>query len=247
MFFDKSKEKVKNVDVVLTNDSFNELHADFTDLDLTVSSGDYFEIHYRGPEDKKPVVDQNENAITLTEPKVNRENGKIWHKKFVRVQLVTGEDIGRVAVEIPKDKKLDQLDVDLTSGDAKMEDLLLDNLKFDSTSGDVKIKKAQIQELKIDVTSGDVKLSNVAVSTGNASLVSGDFRMKDSRITNSLNVSTTSGDNLVENTEVDQCDLNTMSGDNSIFGGQSTHAQIGKEMNGSHLKMSTLSGDNTVR
>lgn len=52
MFFDKNKE-VKNVNEVLTNDSFTVLHAEFTDLDLTITSGDHFEIHYRGPEDKK--------------------------------------------------------------------------------------------------------------------------------------------------------------------------------------------------
>lgn len=247
MFFDKNKEEVKNVNEVLTNDSFTELHAEFTDLDLTVTSGDHFEIHYRGPEDKKPVVDQSENTIRLIEPKVDRENGKIWQRKFVKVQLMTDEDLGQVKVVVPKGQKLDQLDFILTTGDAKMQDLLLDNLKYNSTSGDLKIEKAQIQELKIDVTSGDVKLNNIAVSTGSASLVSGDFRMSNSSIADSLTVSTTSGDNLVENTEVDQCDLSTMSGDNSIFGGQSTHAQIGKEMNGSHLKMTTLSGDNTVR
>lgn len=248
MLFDKNKkDEVKNVNTVLTNAAFTQLHVKLTDLDLAVVSGDHFEIRYRGAEDKKPSVTQTGDAIELKEPKVERRNGKIWQKKLIKVELVTTDDIGKVTVVIPKDHKLNQLDVDLTSGDAKMQDLLLNDLKYSSASGDLKIETVQVQKLKIEVTSGDVKLRDVGVSTGKIDLISGDFKMEDSNISDNLTVATTSGDNVVENTEVDQCDLSTVSGDNSIFSGQNTHAQIGKEINGSHLKMSTLSGDNTVR
>ena len=99
----------------------------------------------------------------------------------------------------------------------------------------------------MSIVSGDAKLDQLKVDSGNADLTSGSFLLKNSQITKSLAVTTVSGDNLIENVEVDQCYLTTLSGDNTIFGGKATHAQIGKETNGSHLKMSAVSGDNIVK
>ena len=71
MLFNTS-EKTKNeyVNEILSNDSFTDLKLDLIDLDLKIKAGDHFEVHYRGPVDKKPSLVFNENLLEIKEPKV---------------------------------------------------------------------------------------------------------------------------------------------------------------------------------
>lgn len=248
MFFDKNEDNnVKRVDEVLSNDSFDKLNVDLVDIDFALVGGDQFEVHYRGPEDKKPVVTNAGEVLELKEPKVERKNGKFWKRNHVEINIIRQDDVGTLKVTIPVDHKLSNVTVKLTSGDAVMKQLELETLTFVSLSGDLDLKKVKVDEVAITETSGDIKLKKVLLNRGKIKIVSGDFTIKDSQILDDLDVATTSGDNLAENIEVDQCDLKTVVGDNSIFGGKSTHAQVGKETNGSHLGMHTVSGDNTVK
>ena len=59
MLFNTS-EKTKNeyVNEILSNDSFTNLKLDLIDLDLKIKAGDHFEVHYRGPVDKKMEQDK---------------------------------------------------------------------------------------------------------------------------------------------------------------------------------------------
>ncbi|ABX27168.1 DUF4097 family beta strand repeat-containing protein [Lactobacillus helveticus] len=246
MFFNKN-DKIEKVDKILTNEAFEELQVDFADINLAIESGDHFEVHYHGTEDKQPVVTQNEQQLRLKQPETDRKNGRFWQKGLFKIEVVTSSDVGKVKITIPKDHHLREAYIGLASGDTKMRDINIDELEFGSASGDLKIDKLNVNKLSLSIVSGDAKLDQVKIDSGNADLTSGNFILKNSQIMKILAVTTVSGDNLIENVEVDQCDLTTLSGDNTIFGGNATHAQIGKETNGSHLKMSAVSGDNTVK
>ena len=248
MFFDKNEDnEVKIVDEVLSNDSFDKLSVDLVDIDFTLVGGDQFEVHYHGPEDKRPIVTNAGKTLELKEPKVERKNGKFWKRKHVEISIVSQDDIGALKVTVPVERKLVNATLKLTSGDTVVKQVELETLTFTALSGDLHLKKVKVDEVAITETSGDIKLKKVLLNRGKIKLVSGDFTIKDSQILDDLDVATTSGDNLAENIEVDQCDLKTVVGDNSIFGGKATHAQVGKETNGSHLGMHTVSGDNTVK
>lgn len=245
--FSNKNDKIEKVDKILTNEAFEELQVDFADINLAIESGDHFEVHYHGPEDKQPVVTQNEQQLRLKQPETDRKNGRFWQKGLFKIEVLTSSDVGKIKITIPKDHHLREAYIGLASGDTKMRDINIDELEFGSASGDLKIDKLNVNKLSLSIVSGDAKLDQVKIDSGNADLTSGNFILKNSQIMKILAVTTVSGDNLIENVEVEQCDLTTLSGDNTIFGGNATHAQIGKETNGSHLKMSAVSGDNTVK
>lgn len=248
MFFDKTDDQdTKTVDETLYNDEFEKLNVELVDIDLELAGGDKFEIHYHGPEDKKPLVSKEDDLIKVKEPKVERKNGKTWKNKFVNISIVTENDVGKLVVTVPANNELVEVNDHLTSGDAKVKNIQLHNLNHDSVSGDLKLENTKLKTVNLKAVSGDIKLKRTLLEQGNVNLASGDFKMENSQILDSLTVMTMSGDNKVENVEVDQCDLETASGDNSIFGGRADHAQLGKELNGSRLILSTLSGDNIVR
>ncbi len=229
MFFNTS-EKTKNeyVNEILSNDSFTDLKLDLIDLDLKIKAGDHFEVHYRGPVDKKPSLVFNENLLEIKEPKVERKPGKFWKKGIIEINIVTDKDRGELVITVPEDQHLHMLNAS-------------------SVSGDLDLKKVEVEDAKLTTTSGDIDFINVIVNHGKVKLTSGDFKMKNSEVGDELRVSTTSGDTLVENTKVAQYQLSTLSGDNSLFGKRGVAAQRGDEHDKSTLILSTLSGDNTVR
>ncbi|WP_283598491.1 hypothetical protein [Lactobacillus gallinarum] len=51
--FSNKNDKIEKVDKILTNEAFEELQVDFADINLAIESGDHFEVHYHGPEDKQ--------------------------------------------------------------------------------------------------------------------------------------------------------------------------------------------------
>ena len=248
MFFNTS-EKTKNeyVNEILSNDSFTDLKLDLIDLDLKIKAGDHFEVHYRGPIDKKPSLVFNENLLEIKEPKVERKPGKFWKKGIIEINIVTDKDRGELVITVPEDQQLHMLNASSVSGDSSLENLKLEALMGFAVSGDLDLKKVEVEDAKLTTTTGDIECTNVVVNQGKVKLISGDFKMKNSEVGDEVKVSTTSGDTLVENTKVAQYQLSTLSGDNSLFGKSGAAAQIGDENNKSRLILSTLSGDNTVR
>lgn len=248
MFFNTS-EKTKNeyVNEILSNDSFTDLKLDLIDLDLKIKAGDHFEVHYRGPVDKKPSLVFNENLLEIKEPKVERKPGKFWKKGIIEINIVTDKDRGELVITVPEDQHLHMLNASSVSGDSSLENLKLEALMGSAVSGDLDLKKVEVEDAKLTTTSGDIDFINVIVNHGKVKLTSGDFKMKNSEVGDELRVSTTSGDTLVENTKVAQYQLSTLSGDNSLFGKRGVAAQRGDEHDKSTLILSTLSGDNTVR
>ncbi len=248
MFFNTS-EKTKNeyVNEILSNDSFTDLKLDLIDLDLKIKAGDHFEVHYRGPVDKKPSLVFNENLLEIKEPKVERKPGKFWKKGIIEINIVTDKDRGELVITVPEDQHLHMLNASSVSGDSRLESLKLEALMGFAVSGDLDLKKVEVEDAKLTTTSGDIDCTDVVVNQGKVKLVSGDFKMKNSEVGDELRVSTTSGDTLVENTKVAQYQLSTLSGDNSLFGKRGVTAQRGDEHDKSTLILSTLSGDNTVR
>ncbi len=102
MFFDKNEDnEVKIVDKVLSNDSFDKLSVDLVDIDFTLVGGDQFEVHYHGPEDKRPIVTNAGKTLELKEPKVERKNGKFWKRKHVEISIVSQDDIVALKVTVP--------------------------------------------------------------------------------------------------------------------------------------------------
>lgn len=248
MFF-KTSEKTKNeyVNESLSNDSFSDLKLDLIELDLTIKSGDYFEIYYRGPVDKKPSLTLSEEKMEIKEPEVKRKSGKFWKKGIIEINVVTDKDRGNLVITVPRNCQLNEIKANSVSGDLVLEGLELKTLIGFAVSGNLDLKKLQVKNAKLTTTSGDIDFTNVVTNQGKVKLTSGDFKMKNSEVLAELRVATTSGDTLVENTKVSQYQLSTLSGDNSLFGKRGVAAQIEDESDKSSLILSSLSGDNTVR
>lgn len=129
--------------------------------------------------------------------------------------------------------QLEEMDIDLVSGDIKIEDLDCSQLVLDSTSGDMKLEKIRSEKIRAESTSGDVLVRDytgnidITNTSGRVSLIGGS-RNED------IFVSSVSGNILIEQDAVSDMDIDVTSGDVRI--------DLPREA-GFYLDASTVSGN----
>ncbi len=248
MIFDKNKESKNNlkiIDEVLTNDEFDSLRVHFKNLDLKVKAGDKFEVRYHGSKCCKPKASLDNGILTLTQTNAKNKETAHWETTFFKIEINYTRG-NQVTVTIPRDKNLDELDEKTMSGDIQLENIDLNQIKIESVSGDLKLKTVKTNSITVKIASGDIKMNEVRLDEGKLDLKSGDFELSDSRINRQLKASTISGDNIVKNTQVATCQLSTVTGDNEIMGKEADNGKVG-EQDGSLLELNSVSGDNQVK
>lgn len=237
VMFLKKKVEVSKVDKTLGTDAFKKLKVDFKSLDLDLNVGDHFEIHYAGPEDNEPELEQNGDQLILTQTN-SASHDFHWQKGIFKIEFSQGE--GKVTVTVPQDEEIKEAEVKCKSGNLSVNGIDFKTADLQTLSGNLQVDDSKFQEASFLLVSGDLKVKQTEITQGIAHLTSGDFTMKQSRVLKQMRVKTVSGDNWVKETQVDRCEAQTVSGDVSIAN-KKNHVDDGSE-----LFLSTVSGDNRV-
>lgn len=119
---------------------------------------------------------------------------------------------------IPK-KLLETLEVDMVSGDTKLENLTVNELGIDTVSGDVDGEQLNFKKSNIESTSGDVTLKNFNGKL-NVDTTSGDITLTKAALTESLELDTTSGNIHITTKEAPEntkFKIDTISGNVNIY------------------------------
>lgn len=248
MFFtkntnNKKDDDTKTIDEVISNDPFEFLNVKFKSIDLEIKSGEKFEVRYHGPKYRKPTAELDNDELSVIEPDLREKEIFHWEKSFFKVEIHSGN--GKVTITVPKENELNDVILNLASGNVKLSSLKINSFELESSSGNLDGENVRIASLDLNVTSGNIAFNQVRIVDGEISVTSGNMRLIDSRVEHELSVSTVSGDNLVKNTQVAEVNLHSVSGDNRIFGEKQTHGRVGQQ-DGSFLRMNTVSGDNQV-
>jgi lia operon protein LiaG len=108
--------------------------------------------------------------------------------------------------------QLEEMDIDIVSGDVRIEDLESSRLVIDSTSGDMMLEEIRSEKIRIGSTSGDVSVRDytgsidVTNTSGSVSLISGSGN-KD------IFIKSVSGDILIDQDAVSDMSIEVTSGD----------------------------------
>ena len=130
--------------------------------------------------------------------------------------IIFGININRTTMDIYiPEILLEEFKINVVSGDVIIEDIETARLNLGTVSGDIKIEELVTEKIRANSTSGDITVKDY---TGNidAGSTSGDISLMGGRDNEDIDVSTVSGDILIEQDAVSDMKLGSTSGDIKI-------------------------------
>jgi lia operon protein LiaG len=127
--------------------------------------------------------------------------------------IVFGFNIERTTMDIYiPEIMLEEFKINVVSGDVIMQDIETAQLNLKTVSGDIKIEELIAEKIRTSSTSGDI-IVNDYTGDMDASSTSGDISLTDGRENEDVDASTVSGDILIEQDAVSDMKLGSTSGD----------------------------------
>ncbi len=209
------------VEKTLDLDEFDEVAAEIASADLTVETGDSYQLYYRVKEGREPEVNQSGKKLSIKKPlqitlfsfdfDFDTESEKYVltvpaDKKEYRVDLVTSS--GSITVEkvamtgkilmssgdiLLRDFDSAGLEIKASSGDLVMENVNPENITITMSSGSIKASGMSAKSLKTVVTSGEMCFDGITSEEADFKLSSGEVIVNDGTI-DRVNAKMTSGD-----------------------------------------------------
>lgn len=210
-------------------------------------------------------VKNSGNTLEISEKLEHRIQLFYWNNVFYDIYLPKtyskNLELAAISGDIEIDKlELQNLKIDLSSGDIKVLDVLSANeVSITSISGDLEIQNIYAEKVKIETTSADVEIENfkgdaeiTTVSgeinfdsfTGstNFETVSGDIKIEEFTIQKDSNITSTSGDIDITFNQISECQINTKTTSGDINLPKNGRNVLGTG-NGATLNIETVSGD----
>lgn len=233
-------EKEKIIDETLLEEPFDSLRVELRDLDVEIKAGEDYEIHYSGKASEKPTVELDNDVAVIKQPKKKAIRG-------IYVSVNFSEE--KLTITIPNDKvhTLKNTKITTASGDVVISGIIGNDLKINLASGNLKINDVFLENAQVNVASGDIDIDQLEIMNLQVKTASGDINIEDSKFWGTAELVAVSGDSTVSTTRFRTYNLKTVSGENRLFDKVSSKPiQQGQGQN-PELKMSAVSGDNTVR
>lgn len=123
----------------------------------------------------------------------------------------------KLEVFIPEElaKNLDYVEVDRTSADLRINDLIAREFEIDSTSGQSYLSNLEAKKMAVDVTSGDTRIFDSQINQVTISSTSGDTNIHVSRMSH-LSIDATSGDVKINDLVLDELSINATSANSNL-------------------------------
>ncbi|MGT2667141.1 DUF4097 family beta strand repeat-containing protein [Streptococcus rifensis] len=164
------------------------------------------------------------------------------------------QETDNLIISLPKDYSLNNLSLNLGSGDFQLKELTILGCSIALGSGDVTLEQASIAKAEVNLGSGDVEVVDSKVHQTTVNTGSGDIELTSSHLED-VNLNTASGDIIVTNTQTNSSMIVANSGDIECKGGQISQVEmvansgdIDLDMHYKGLnKIETSSGDITIK
>ncbi len=206
--FVNEKEMYEDKENILIIDRFEEidksdvekimLKASFEEVEIIEEERENIKIHHYGIYDTKskgPEYDINKTSTFSFE---------VDWKNFI------GSSNSKVVIYIPKDYNK-TLEVDITSGDIKANELHIENVYLSATSGAINIKTLEADEILLENTSGEMEINTIRGEYIKLLNTSGSQMLKSvESIT--FDSSNKSGGIIIDYINSEEIDINTTSG-----------------------------------
>ena len=139
--------------------------------DVTLQTGDQYNIRYEG----------NDRFV----PEVNAEEG-IWTvKQQLRKNNFRFHDIreNRIVVTIPVETVLGSVEFNVNAGDLNISGINADRMSIDADAGDIDLRNGQIGTLKMVANAGDLDIADTGFTNGSLDLNAGDLKIRNAVFT----------------------------------------------------------------
>ena len=186
------------------NDDVKSLEIDWTDGSVTIA---------RHAANTVEVSETAPGAISADAALRWWLDGDTLRIQYAKSGFFTFRSLNKaLTVTLPEGLELENVDIDVTSGDVNAPDLRADDIRVDLTSGDLALSQSgSTQSMALSSTSGNISVSAGEVGSLSVSGTSANMRIAAER-TEALKASTTSGTIFVEGGEAGKVDVNTTSG-----------------------------------
>ncbi|MBR6451954.1 MAG: DUF4097 family beta strand repeat protein [Lachnospiraceae bacterium] len=207
------------VEKTLDLDEFDKISAKIASADMTVQTGDSYQLYYKVREGREPIVNVSGKKLTIDKPKqitffsfdFNTESDKYvltvpaGNKEYA-VDLTTSSG------EINVDKVAMAGNLQMSSGDITLHDFDSTGLEIKASSGDLIMENVNPENLNITISSGAVKGSGITAKTVSATASSGDMVFEDLKA-GEANFKISSGEIVVNNGTLEVVNGKMTSGD----------------------------------
>ena len=229
MFFGKGSE---TIDEVLSTKSFDSIDGKVSNLNIRISYGDKFEVHFHGEKENKPNLKIENGILVFNQPE------KVSHTFKIEIFNFNKED--GVFITVPKNCNLNDIKMKNASGNVRVNELSIENLNIHLASGNVNILKSKADNLNLQTASGNISITEVASTSLIAQAASGNIKVRDSSILDEAKLSVASGNILVKGSEFSSYQVTTLSGQKKLDE-EILNSQSGQET--PRLFASALSGN----
>ena len=221
-------------------DDFNQLSLHFGSLDISIFPTEEKNAYLLADSTNQLEIENKDGHLNIRQS-FNKQKEKFsfgFNMEFLIKGILTEVFSGNtIKLYIPQDKKLEQVSIQLGSGDVMTRHLAITSGTIQTGSGDMDLKQCQLTQVKLSAGSGDMDLRSCQVKKGIIQIGSGDISLTDSTI-NYSQIQLGAGDIEINKSQLEQVTLQSASGDMELhhcnFSGKSslTTASGDMEING---------------
>ena len=195
-YADTSEIVEKTIDL----DEFDDLEVRMDSTDMTVTTGDSYQIYYRLPKNREPELTQQGKKLTIKHPE---------QMNFMVFDFDTDNEY--IELTVPANDKKYNVDFRASSGDYTIDKVAVEGL-IKLTSGELRLRDFDARDLNVEISSGDVYLDGVNLDQLSAKQTSGTCHFNDAKITD-LSLEASSGDYVLSNIRTDSISCTMTSGE----------------------------------
>ena len=190
---EQSAHKVKTVTKITQVKPFSSIKLNIDQPDVQIAHGEKFQVTVIGHNPKKVGLAVTDHQLIIT------DNGSY-------------DDGYRIAITVPKNKDLENIDGSCSEGDFSLRDLTIGKVDLQLQDGDVTVNNVKTKNANFYLDDGDLMLTDSSLSQSILNLNSGDLTVTNCHL--KTNASLNDGDANINNSKIlDDCLFNLNDGD----------------------------------
>ncbi|MCR5674337.1 MAG: DUF4097 domain-containing protein [Lachnospiraceae bacterium] len=150
---------------------FTTMKLDLGVGNITLMTGDGFDVSYQGVDELRPVIDSSKEGKLV----IKQKNSN-W-RSMAKLPDAWGTD-NDLVITVPEDLELEDLDCDLDMGDFRIEGIRAGKAEISMQMGNLNLKDSVFKTLQVDADMGNVTIDGIEVSKADLDANMGNIEAK---------------------------------------------------------------------
>ena len=190
---ERSAHKIKTVTKITQVKPFSSIKLNVDQPDVQIAHGEKFQVTVVGHNPRKVGIEVTDQQLIIT------DNGSY-------------DDGYRIAITVPKNKDLENIDGSCSEGNFSLRDLTIGKVDLQFQDGDVTVNNVKTKNANFYLDDGDMMLTDSSLSQSILNLNSGDLTVTNCHLKTTASLD--DGDVSINNSKIiDDCLFNLNDGD----------------------------------